>query len=161
VNAHASPPGDDAEELRLSPSETLAHNSAMRVAGASRAGDEPDSKTQRALASIVIGFELIIVVLIGLAIFGLSLLEPRELGLWIAGGLALMCLLALGLMRKGRVGIRLGWLVHVLMLATAFIIPTALVVGVIFTALWVYCMVKGAQIDRARIAWEESQRDSS
>ncbi len=142
------------DELRLSPSETVAHNAAMRLSGAGRG--EVAAKTQRALASITLGFELIVVVLIGLAIFGLSLLEPRELGLWIAGGLALACLLALGFMRVGRVGILLGWVVHALMLATAFVLPMSLVVSVLFTALWIYCMVKGAQIDRQRLAYYAS-----
>lgn len=136
------------EELRLSPSETVAHNAAMRLSGAGRG--EVQAKTQRALASITLGFELIVVVLIGLAIFGLGLLEPRELGLWIAGGLALACVLALGLMRVGNLGIWMGWVVHVLMLATALILPASLVVSVLFSALWVYCMIKGAQIDRQR-----------
>jgi len=143
----------DDEELQLSPSETIAHNAAMRVAGAG--GGE--LKTQRALASITLGFELIVVVLIGLAIFGLGLLEPRWLGLVIAGGLALACLIALGLMRFGRFGIWLGWAVHALMLATAFIMPTALIVGVLFTALWVFCMVKGGQIDRQRAEYLAQQ----
>lgn len=139
------------EELQLSPSETVAHNAAMRVSGA--AGGEVEAKTQKALASITLGFELIIVVLIGLAIFGLSLLEPRELGFWIAGGLALVCILALALMRRGRAGIVLGWVVHALMLATGFIMPMALIPGVLFTALWVYCMVRGSRIDRDRAAY--------
>lgn len=138
------------EVLQMSPSETAAHNAAMRIAGAGKG--EVESKTQRALASIVLGFELIVVVLIGLAIFGLGLLEPRELGLWIAAGLAFACVLALALMRFGKVGIILGWAVHVLMFATAIIIPTAVIVAIMFTALWVYCMVKGAQIDRNRAA---------
>lgn len=137
------------DDFELSPSETVAHNAAMRVAGA-KAGDP---KTQRALASITLGFELIVVVLIGLAIFGQSLLEPRELGLWISGALALVCVLALSLMRFGRVGILLGWLVHLLMLATAFIMPMSLAVSLPFIALWVFCLVKGAQIDRARATY--------
>jgi len=136
------------EELRLSPSETMAHNAAMRLAGA-RNG-EIEAKTQRALASITLGFELIVVTLIGLSIFGLSLLEPRELGLWVAGGLAAACLVALGFMRVRKVGIWLGWVVHALMLATALIIPMSLVVSLMFTALWVFCMIKGTQIDRGR-----------
>ena len=140
--------GDD-EELKLSPSETMAHNSAMRIAGA-RKGKQ---STQRALASIVLGFELIIVVLIGLTLFGLGTLEPRELGLYLGGGLAVIIVVALALMRRGRIGIVLGWVVHGLMLATGFLLPMAVVVGLLFTALWIYCMVKGAQIDRDREAW--------
>ncbi|UBH06071.1 hypothetical protein K8P10_001582 [Leucobacter sp. Psy1] len=136
-------------DLELSPSERMAHNSAMRISGAARGRH----RTQHALASIVLGFELIIVVLIGLAMFGLSVLEPRELGLYIGGGLAILIIVGLALMRRPRAGIIVGWIVHALMLLTAFILPMALIVGVLFTALWVYCMVRGARIDRDRAAW--------
>ncbi|QIM18449.1 DUF4233 domain-containing protein [Leucobacter coleopterorum] len=145
------------DELELSPSETMAHNSAMRISGAAKG----QRSTQRALASIVLGFELIIVVLIGLTIFGLGITEPRELGLYLGGGLAVVILVALAIMRRGKVGIYLGWAVHGLMLLSAIILPMALVVGVLFTALWVYCMVKGAQLDRQRAAWIAEHSDPS
>lgn len=149
-----APDADD--ELTLSPSETLAHNSAMRVAGAGRRGGDPASKTQRALASIVLGFELIVVFLIGMTVFGLAILQPAELGIW--GGLALcaVIIVALATMRFGRTGIVIGWSVHALMLLSGFVLPMALIVGVIFTALWIYCMVKGAQIDRDRVVYLNS-----
>lgn len=158
ANASGSGSGPDADdgELKLSPSETMAHNSAMRLSGARRG----ERSTQKALASIVLGFELIIVVLIGLTVFGLGILEPRELGLYLGGGLGALIIVALGIMRRGRAGVILGWIVHVLILATGFLIPVAFVVGLLFTALWVYCMVKGSQMDRARIAWMESRSDS-
>lgn len=143
--------GDDAQsnEFQMSPSETMAHNSAMRVSGASKG----QRSTQKALASIVLGFELIIVVLIGLTMFGLGVTVPRELGLFLGGGLAVVIIVGLGMMRVGRVGITIGWIVHALMLLTAFLLPMALIVGILFTALWVYCMIKGAQIDRDRLKW--------
>ncbi|WP_244301032.1 DUF4233 domain-containing protein [Leucobacter insecticola] len=141
------------EELVLSPSEERAHNAALRVSGAGSG----QRSTQRALASIVLGFELIIVVLIGLTIFGLGITEPREIGLYLGGGLALVIIVALGIMRRGKVGIYLGWAVHALMLASAIILPMALVVGVLFTALWVFCMVKGTQLDRDRARWIAEQ----
>ncbi|WP_017794237.1 DUF4233 domain-containing protein [Leucobacter salsicius] len=139
------------EELVLSPSEAAAHDSATRIAG------NGVMRTQKALASIVLGFELIIVVLIGLTLFGLSALEPRELGLYIGGALALVTIVGLALMRVGRAGIITGWVLHVLMLATGFLVPMAFFVGGIFTALWIYCMVKGAKIDRDRVAWLSGQ----
>lgn len=142
--------GDDFD---LSPSERMAHNSAMRLSGASRG----HRSTQRALASIVLGFELIIVVLIGLTLFGLGTLEPRELGLFLGGGLAVIIIVALAFMRAGRVGIILGWVVHVLMIGCGFLLPISFVVGALFTGLWIYCMIKGAQIDRDRRAWEQAQ----
>lgn len=137
--------GQDDEELVLSPSEAAAHNTALRVSGA--------KSTRKALASIVLGFELIIVVLIGLTIFGLGITDPRWIGLAIGGGLALMCIVSLALIRVGEIGITLGWVTHVLMLATAFILPVALVVSGLFTALWVYCIVRGGKMDREREAW--------
>ena len=148
----------DAEEpeLVLSPSEAAAHNSAMRIAGARRG----PTSTQKALASIVLGFELFIVALFGLTIFGMSVLEPREMGLFVGGGLALMILIGLVGMRRGRFGILVGWIVHILMLLTAFILPMSLIVSVLFSALWVYCMVRGARIDRDRAAWFASQGDA-
>lgn len=149
----SAPEHGDGPELQLSPSESMAHNSAMRISGARRGRQS----TQKALASVVLGFELIIVVLIGLTLFGLSALEPRELGLYVGGGLALVIIAGLATMRTGRVGIIIGWAVHVLMLATAIILPVALFVGALFTALWVYCMVKGSQIDRDRASWLAQQ----
>lgn len=141
------------EELKLSPSETMAHNSAMRIAGARRGAQS----TQKALASIVLGFELIIVVLIGLTLFGLGTLEPRELGLYLGGALALVIIIGLAFMRRGRIGIIIGWIVHALMLLTAILLPVSLIVGALFTALWIYCMVRGARIDRDREAWLAAQ----
>lgn len=141
--------GHDEPEFKMSPSEERAHNGAMRIAGTK----DPSSQTQKALASITLGFELIIVVLIGLSMYGLGVLDPRWLGLAIGGVLAVVALAGLALMRKGRVGINIGWALHVLMLASGFLVPAAFFVGLVFTALWVFCMVKGAKIDRDRMAW--------
>lgn len=155
VSQHtAGAAGDpEPEEFVLSPSEAAAHDSAMRIAGTK----DQTRRTQKALASIVLGFELIIVVLIGLTLFGLGTLEPRVLGLVIGGVLGLVTIAGLGLMRVGRAGIITGWVLHVLMLATGFLIPMAFFVGGIFTALWIYCMVKGAKIDRDRASWLAAQ----
>ncbi|PRI12096.1 DUF4233 domain-containing protein [Leucobacter massiliensis] len=144
---------EEEPELVLSPSERMAHNSALRIAG----GRKDVTSTQKALASIVLGFELIIVVLIGLTLFGLGTFEPRELGLYIGGGLALVIVVALAAMRRARVGIVIGWAVHALMLATGILLPAAALVGLLFTGLWVYCMIKGARIDRDRAAWIAAQ----
>lgn len=135
----------NSEELRLSRQEAAAAGAAEKLAGRK-------PSTQRALASIVLGFELIIVLLLGLSLFGLAVLSPRELGLWLGGFFMVLIALALGLMRFGKLGIILGWVVHVLLLACAFLLPASLVASVLFGALWVYCMVKGAQIDRDRAA---------
>lgn len=137
------------DDFQLSPSEAAAHNSAMRISGATENG----RSTRKALASIVLGFELIIVVLMGLTIFGLGVTDPRWIGLAIGAGLALMCLVALATMRVGEVGITLGWVTHGLMLLTGFVLPVSLFVSAIFTALWIYCIVRGKKIDDERARW--------
>lgn len=131
-------------EMPLSPSE----KAALKFSGAGR---ESLDKTRKALASIVLGFELIIVVLMGLAVFGLALLSPRELGLWLAGGLAFLAAASLAFMRVGKTGIVLGWMLHVCMLGVGFVLPLSLFVTLLFGALWVYCIVRGGQIDRERL----------
>lgn len=145
-------PGEHQVDLQLSPSETFAHNSAMRVSGR-----DQQAKTRRALASIVLGFQLFVVFLIGLTIFGLRLLEPAALGLVGAAVLCLVIVVALALMRVGRVGIVLGWAVQVATLLVGIVLPMSLIVSVIFAALWIYCQVRGAQIDRDRQAWVAAQ----
>lgn len=129
--------------------------------------------TQRALASIVLGFELIIVFLFGMTAFGLAILEPAELGIWGGLGLCALIVVSLATMRVkidrdwpaaplpplGSVGIVIGWIVHVLMLLTAILIPMSIVVSLLFTGLWVYCMVKGSSLDRSREARLPSSPD--
>lgn len=163
--------GASEEESPLSPSEAMAHSAAMRVATGKSRG-ESTQKTQRALASIVLGFELIVVFLMGMTVYGLGSLAPAELGIWGGLGLCAVIVLALATMRiglgrgvsrsampVGSVGLLLGWVVHVLMLLAGFVLPMSLVVSALFTALWVYCMVKGAGIDRRRAAWAAGAAD--
>lgn len=66
--------------------------------------------------------------------------------LWVGVGLAVLCLVAAGLMRSP-VGVTLGWLVQVATFASAVVLPMMLAVGVIFAALWVGLMLAGTRID--------------
>ncbi|GAB2758617.1 hypothetical protein UB45_09765 [Terrabacter sp. 28] len=61
-------------------------------------------------------------------------------------GLGALCVVAAGMMRRPW-GLTLGWVVQALTLVSAVIVPMMLVVGLFFLALWVTCLVKGAQID--------------
>lgn len=109
-------------------------------------GPKPRS-TQKSLASVVLGFELVIVFLGGLSIFGLNAIEPRELGIVLGVAIAGFMIVALALMRT-KVGIPLGWATQFAMLATGFILPALFVVGGLFFALWIYCMTTGSRMDR-------------
>lgn len=137
----------DDPNFELTPAEQRVDRAASSLAGTS------EKSTQKSLASIVLGFELFVVFLAGLTVFGLRLVEPPELGIY--GGIAVcvFIIITLGVMRKGMIGIWFGWALHLLYFAAGFILPATLLVSLVFTALWVYCMVKGAQIDRDRKAW--------
>ena len=108
------------------------------------------SSVRRSLASIVLGFELIVVFLATLVIFGLSDLPP-----WVTlGGGALLCLImvaTLGLLRFTW-AYAVGWAIQVVIVATGFLNPAMFVVGVIFGGMWWYAMVVGARIDRQHAA---------
>ena len=60
--------------------------------------------------------------------------------------LALLCVLAAGLLRS-RVGYLLGWLVQLLLVATAVWVPVMLFIGLAFAALWVVALVQGSRAD--------------
>lgn len=105
---------------------------------------------RESLGSIVLGFELIIVFLGALVVFGLGALPA---GLALGGGAAVVVLMivAIGLLRYP-VGAWLGWLVQLLVVAAGFLVPAFFIVGAIFTAMWTYCMIAAARLDRPRTA---------
>lgn len=104
------------------------------------------SSVRRSLASIVLGFELVVVFLATLVIFGLS-----DLPAWVTlGGGALLCLImiaVLGLLRYNW-AYAIGWLIQVVIVATGFLNPAMFVVGALFAGMWTYCMISGSRIDR-------------
>lgn len=66
--------------------------------------------------------------------------------LWLGSGLAVLSILAAGLMRRPY-GVTLGWLVQVATWVSAVVLPMMVGVGLIFTALWFVCLVQGHRID--------------
>ena len=101
---------------------------------------------QSSLGSIVLGFELIVVFLGALVVFGLKALPAA----WALGGGAAMVLAmaaTIGLMRF-RWAFAVGWILQLIVVASGFLNPVLFIVGVLFTALWAYCMITGAKLDR-------------
>ena len=98
------------------------------------------------LGSIVLGFELIIVFLGALVVFGLKAL-PAAVALGGGAAVVVLMIFAIGLLRWP-VGIALGWIIQLIVVAAGFLVPAFFVVGAIFTAMWTYCMVAAARIDR-------------
>ena len=83
--------------------------------------------------------------------------DGRQL-LWVGLGLAVLALVAAGLMRKPY-GITLGWVVQALTWASAALVTAMLGVAVVFTGLWVLLLVQGSKVDRI-VAERESQADA-
>ncbi|MEO7752884.1 MAG: DUF4233 domain-containing protein [Terracoccus sp.] len=71
--------------------------------------------------------------------------------LLVGSGLAVLCIVGAGMLRRPW-GLTLGWLVQVATFASALVVPMMLAVGLIFSALWVTCLVQGTKIDRERAA---------
>lgn len=67
--------------------------------------------------------------------------------LWVGVGLAVLCLVVAGLMRRPW-GVTLGWVMQAATFAAALVVPMMLAVGLIFLAIWVLCMVQGDRVDR-------------
>lgn len=112
---------------------------------------------QRSLASIILGFELIVVFLAALVNYGLptgGLISLGPVGSLVAGGvLCVLIIVTLGLLRHP-FAIPLGWIVQGLILLGGFINVAMFFVGAIFAAMWVYGMIRGARIDR----WNKENR---
>ena len=108
------------------------------------------------LATIVLGFESIVVFLGGLVVYGLTAL-PASIEPWwgiVAGAvLALLMILTTRLVRY-RWGIVLGWVLQAIVLLGAFLVPALAIVALIFGGMYGYATIKGAALDRrnARLA---------
>ena len=115
----------------------------------------PRQSVQQSLASIVLGFELIVVFLAALVAFGLKALPgPQAL---IGGGiLCLIVVVTLGLLRY-RWGIIVGWVVQGVIVATGIFVPSMFIIGALFAGMWVYAMIAGSRIDREKAAAAQSQ----
>jgi hypothetical protein len=98
------------------------------------------------LGSIVLGFEVLVVFLGALVLFGLNAL-PAAVALGGGAALIVLMIVAVGLLRSP-VGVWLGWAIQLIVVAAGFLVPAFFIVGAIFTAMWAYCMIMGARLDR-------------
>lgn len=110
----------------------------------------------QSLGSIVVGFEIIVVFLASLVIWGLAASGDAGLGgvgvaPWAAlvvGGFVIAGLVVTIWALRFRWGVALGWTLQVVIVASGFLNPAMFVVGALFGGMWWYCMIVGARIDR-------------
>lgn len=109
-----------------------------------------DRGARESLLSITLVLEAIMFFFPMLVVFGKHTLPA---GVAFGGGIAAIVVLALASRMTGsRAGVVFGWLLQAAILATGFIEPFMVVVGLVFLALWVFCFVKGGQLDRQNAA---------
>ncbi len=104
------------------------------------------------MCALVLAAESVLVFFGALVARGLAAADssgPATAYLLVGSALAVVCLVAAGLMRSP-IGVTLGWLVQVATFVSAVVVPFMALVGVIFGALWVGCLVQGHKIDQAQ-----------
>ncbi|SDS70664.1 DUF4233 domain-containing protein [Microterricola viridarii] len=108
------------------------------------------SSVQRSLASIVLGFELVVIFLATLVIaFGPGAVLPPWVMLTVGGIVCLLAIATMGLLRH-RWAYALGWGVQAVVVLSGFFNPAMFFIGALFVAMWAYCMITGARLDRQK-----------
>lgn len=108
------------------------------------------SSVRQNLGAIVLGFESVVMFFAALVIFGLKAL-PAPVAL-IGGAVLCLLLLANTVLLRYPWGYGLGWALQGVIALACILVPLLSIVAAIFIGLWIYCMVKGSQIDRANAA---------
>lgn len=110
------------------------------------------------LLSIVLALEAILVFFVMLTAFGLKALPPAAA---FGGGAALIVVLVVtGRLVRYRWGVWLGWLLQAVLVATGILLPVMYFIGLGFAAIWIFCFVKGGQLDRAKAQFEQTQEET-
>ena len=111
--------------------------------------------TQRTLASMLLAFESFVVFFATLVAFGLKAAEP--VAVWSVGlSLAFLMILTPAVLRS-KVSYYWGWALQLLTLLTGIWVPLMWLVGGIFICLWIWAMLAGTTIDKARAAYNKLQ----
>ena len=129
-----------------------------------RAPRERNKSTKRALSSILMAFESLVVFFATLVAFGTKALGPtteNAATVWAAGlTLAVVFIITPALLGKPGSYI-FGWALQIIVVFTGVWVPLMYVVGGIFLCLWIWAMVAGGTIDKARAAYERNLGQNS
>lgn len=125
------------------------------------------ARSQRTLAqklgAIVLGFEAVIVILVGLTVFGLRALPDGIAPWWaiVGGAVVAVAMIATAGMITRPGAIAAGWALQAVVAAAAFFVPAVLLVVLVFGGMWAYATIMGARLDRNRPAGPtETQTES-
>ena len=104
----------------------------------------------RALASIVLGFEAIVLALTTPVLISIAHVDTGT-ALGVGLGLAALAVVAAGLLRT-KAGYVLGWAVQLGAVGLGFVVPVMFVLGGAFALFWVMAIVLGRRIEEAKRA---------
>ncbi|MBF4568980.1 DUF4233 domain-containing protein [Plantibacter sp. VKM Ac-2880] len=110
---------------------------------------------KQTLGSIILGFEMVVMFLGALVIFGLKAL-PAPVAL-IGGALLCLIIVATIPLLRFRWGYWLGWAVQAAIVATGLLVPMMFLVGGMAAAVWTYAMVQGDKIERQQAFYREAK----
>jgi hypothetical protein len=112
------------------------------------------------LLSITLGLEAAMMFFAALVIFGLDRLDPDWLALVYGAAFILVLVLAAGVQRWTW-GVWAGAVLQLAILATGLLEPMMFLAGGLFIALWIWCFVRGRQVDAQKAAWLAGQAVAS
>jgi Protein of unknown function (DUF4233) len=118
----------------------------------------PPRRLADKLGSVVLGFEALIVFLGGLVIYGLKALPGGIPDWWgiVAGVVVAVAMVATARFVQKPAGAFVGWMLQLIVLASALLVPAMALVVLIFGGMWVYARVQGPRIE-ARMAASEGE----
>ncbi|MDJ0335498.1 DUF4233 domain-containing protein [Salinibacterium sp. G-O1] len=108
--------------------------------------------TTETLLSIVLVLEAVLLFFVTLTVFGLKALPPVPA--FVGGGVLIVALIVAGRLLRYPWGIWVGWALQAVLIATGIVLTAMYFVALAFVAIWIYCFVKGRQIDQQRAALE-------
>ena len=110
-----------------------------------------ERSASESLLSIALLLEAILVFFVVMVAFGLRVLPT---GVVFGGGASLVVLLLVaGRLAGGPVGVWIGWVLQVALIALGILLPQMYFIGGIFAAIWIYCFVTGRRLDRRKAAY--------
>jgi hypothetical protein len=118
----------------------------------------PRRSARDLFATTILTLEAFVVFFAALVAFGLRVAEPGVV-FGVGGAVALLCVLAAGLVRRGRAGYALGWVIQGVLLAGGFVLGAMFVIGGIFLLVWVSSLRVGARIDVERVEREQAEAE--
>jgi len=100
------------------------------------------------LLSIVLVLDATLIFFVALTAFGLKALTPAPA--FIGGAVLIVVFVALARMLRYPWAVWVSWALQVGLIALGFILTPMFFVGAGFATIWIYCFVKGRQIDKAQ-----------